>query len=1030
MSDEFDPYYTWLGIPRAEQPPDHYRLLGVRQFEENTDVIVNGMDQRMQYLRSMQVGKRAALTQKLLNEISTAGGCLLDKSRKKAYDQELRAMSPAIGKAAPNTPQSAGLPHPSTSPAVSSRPIPVPAAAAPTLPKTGTRPVPLPPSQRSPATDSPVLQNLADRSDEQKSSGAFKLPMIIGGAIGGGLIIALVAVQVAKSLPQKPSPVAVAPKQTAVKPPQKTPSTKLPGATEVTHEPKDPISTTDPSDPIETPPSEIPKVIKTPAESPKSSGEWWKSPVPLQEIVALKLSKTAQAEFRQTSGAAALKTPVTIETWIRLDLENEKSVQILGTRLGYSGGGFVPRGWAVLARKLTIGPAERYHLVLEIWKSTGEFVAYPVVLTRSQGWHHLAITFDPEGKLRFFLDGEKQIEAKADEDIVSSGRNLALGCDLQPDGIDYNAECCGLRASAGIRYTAKFTPPTPAEMIRDDATFAYLDVRPQATAKDFDKVAMSGVKWMLMDSGHLVPRPEITEAVAIAEPKPSTTPGIPENPKTIPPPNPDPFGGDPLPTKTQEPAVAQRVPAPTQTELATGRAQVISVFGEDIKAAKSPQAKLDLAKKIWEVVKDTSDAPTRFALLQEVRRLALEGKDLDQATASLERLNDEFEIDLLAHQVKLLEGLPLEGLSPEQRTSALEAACDYGQEALAEERLTEAESLAAVARLIMAKSVSTESKAASKEYFESLAQLRKRFDLLKRAEQTLVTSPDDPVANQAVGLHQFFRLKDAEKGLAMLAKASDAKLASAAKARQKNLAGGPQNVSLEEADAWYLAVSTVPSEYKTDVQRQALEVYSLIATGGAGLEKAKAEKRREELSPLVAAATDKKPTKKTQPASEIPEFSPGLIGRALVDGRDAGFLLTFNNERGIDSDKLSQILTEGKGTKGRMVLEGVFALANPATVRINHVGKASGPPQVVSIDGKKVSFVGAAYGRANSPTIDLAAGTHLVQWICDFDGTSFPMLAIHEETRMGLQPISVQSTRLQRTAARQYTTKSELSLNQ
>ena len=30
----FDPYHKWLGIPPKQQPPDHYRLLGVeRAFE-------------------------------------------------------------------------------------------------------------------------------------------------------------------------------------------------------------------------------------------------------------------------------------------------------------------------------------------------------------------------------------------------------------------------------------------------------------------------------------------------------------------------------------------------------------------------------------------------------------------------------------------------------------------------------------------------------------------------------------------------------------------------------------------------------------------------------------------------------------------------------------------------------------------------------------------------------------------------------------------------------------------------------------
>ena len=47
VADEFDPYYTWLGIRPEEQPADHYRLIGLRQFEENADVISNAVDQNL-----------------------------------------------------------------------------------------------------------------------------------------------------------------------------------------------------------------------------------------------------------------------------------------------------------------------------------------------------------------------------------------------------------------------------------------------------------------------------------------------------------------------------------------------------------------------------------------------------------------------------------------------------------------------------------------------------------------------------------------------------------------------------------------------------------------------------------------------------------------------------------------------------------------------------------------------------------------------------------------------------------------------
>ena len=90
MSDEFNPYHKWLGIPLSEQPADYYRLLGIALFESDPDVITGASDQRMQFLRTMQTGKRGKLVDKLLNEIANAKVCLLNKEKKAAYDQKLR----------------------------------------------------------------------------------------------------------------------------------------------------------------------------------------------------------------------------------------------------------------------------------------------------------------------------------------------------------------------------------------------------------------------------------------------------------------------------------------------------------------------------------------------------------------------------------------------------------------------------------------------------------------------------------------------------------------------------------------------------------------------------------------------------------------------------------------------------------------------------------------------------------------------------------------------------------------------------
>ena len=56
MSDIFDPYYIWLGIPSESQPPDHYRILGVTLFESNREVIEAAANRQMAYMQEISAG--------------------------------------------------------------------------------------------------------------------------------------------------------------------------------------------------------------------------------------------------------------------------------------------------------------------------------------------------------------------------------------------------------------------------------------------------------------------------------------------------------------------------------------------------------------------------------------------------------------------------------------------------------------------------------------------------------------------------------------------------------------------------------------------------------------------------------------------------------------------------------------------------------------------------------------------------------------------------------------------------------------
>ncbi|MDB5335351.1 MAG: hypothetical protein JWN70_970 [Planctomycetaceae bacterium] len=90
MSANFDPYHKWLGILPKDQPPHHYRLLGVEAFEDDLQVIESAADRQLGYLRKFQSGEHAADCQKLLNEVSRARLCLLKPAAKAAYDEQLR----------------------------------------------------------------------------------------------------------------------------------------------------------------------------------------------------------------------------------------------------------------------------------------------------------------------------------------------------------------------------------------------------------------------------------------------------------------------------------------------------------------------------------------------------------------------------------------------------------------------------------------------------------------------------------------------------------------------------------------------------------------------------------------------------------------------------------------------------------------------------------------------------------------------------------------------------------------------------
>lgn len=101
---KFDPLHKWLGIAPHEQPPDHYRLLGLTRFESDPDVIDSAADRQLSFLHGMINGRHGKHAEELSNQVSAARLCLLKPERREAYEASLRSKDPELDPAIVSSP--------------------------------------------------------------------------------------------------------------------------------------------------------------------------------------------------------------------------------------------------------------------------------------------------------------------------------------------------------------------------------------------------------------------------------------------------------------------------------------------------------------------------------------------------------------------------------------------------------------------------------------------------------------------------------------------------------------------------------------------------------------------------------------------------------------------------------------------------------------------------------------------------------------------------------------------------------------
>jgi hypothetical protein len=1297
MADDFDPYYVWLGIPPEEQPADHYRLLGIRRFEENAEAISSALDQRTQFLRSLQVGKRSPYSQKLLNEISAAGGCLLDSKRKANYDQRLRQSASALPAKTVTGPKATPVrqdEHPAPTAVISAPP-----------------PIDL--------TSFHLAGSLTALTPSQRSGSRSALPVIVGSVIAVATLVATLIVVAAlggfasKSPDKQLSVASTAPSVSNSTPnPAPPPRSGAQGGTAPIAAPQNKV-------PDHSPPA-LPTVVG-PAVPPSTSapaGElfaWWDQSMQRQGVPALHVGTGASAYLPQSASLVRGDQPFTAEMWVRWGLGSPSAESLLATFSKEH-----PSGWALVAMKDASMTPTRVGLALQFCEQDGKTVEHAAHVEHPERWHHVALMVDSQNMSRLMVDGRLLLEVPPIKGYRPGDQNIRIGAEARLDPSALRAEVCGIRLSRGFRYDQSFVPPPPRKIDADGSTLLIAEpdallsqasgasawqygagrydpaTRLVSTFTPFAKSAgdywqvgsempdpgpagwlrleakgghpgndwehSSVRRWTAPAAGKLTITGRLrhdgnqgdgvrayvasnraglfgdwrafgsqqdTSAQVAVEPghtidfivdcaddwkydqffwtvnlrltddrenllgnwnseadfttaSVATTPtarvpailsghaswsslgtvpltsslaqrlrpgvGVTQHPRVkgaqdkgsafvslleLDPPigsparapslfewksdpsanavaagylkveeagrykfnanafydrtalyvdgelvcpfrdgeatvreidllpgyvpitsiayveSPDPIRVQwqppnqsvlsPIPEKllfSEEPhhfgsdkiaAKTGREPVPSPAAIQHAKTKIDHLFEADIKAAKSVKARLALAEKLLILAGQTTDDPAmHFVLLSEAERLAIEVKNLEIALNAVERLAREFEVDPLGERIQLLDRYNREALVAPQRSELLQEAIDTGYESLEAEQSEATRTLVGVIKSVVTKSVSADTKADAKAFLEIAAERLRRSETIRNARTTMEKSPDDPLANTLVGLHLLFAENAPEKGLPLLIKGNNEKLAAAAKARQASATEGAAT-TLQEADLWYASISTAPSDFKSAVRQRALDCYTEVVAQSRGLEKNRIEQRQTDLLAEIKSSDGdlRRPRVRMR---DLPETSPGMIGRLFIDGKDARVLVIYETGRSIDTAALTKLLNDLGAKGGRIILEGTLSCPTARQIKFEHHGRARGPLQVVSVNGKQVNAIGSKSSDPNNVTVQLfPVGNHVVQWAVDYDGLTASHLRVLNETA-GSEPFQLHFTRQQQYDAKKRPTTAELQL--
>ncbi|HUY36921.1 MAG TPA: NPCBM/NEW2 domain-containing protein [Pirellulales bacterium] len=322
---------------------------------------------------------------------------------------------------------------------------------------------------------------------------------------------------------------------------------------------------------------------------------------------------------------------------------------------------------------------------------------------------------------------------------------------------------------------------------------------------------------------------------------------------------------------------------PSATDLKEARREADERIEQDLQAAKTPDQKLNVARKSRRAALNAKpDSAERYALLDQARELAAKAGSSKVAFEAIDELAKWFEIDELDLRLTTLEEAAKAPSTAGKaaKKEQFDSARELIEACVADNRFPEATRAATLAQAA-ARALRDQDTGLAKQITDDrkeLDKLAKQFAAIKDHLARLETDANDPAANLAVGRFYCFGKKDWDRGLPRLAAGGDPALKELARRELAKPNGAEEEKSL--GDDWWDMSRKEKGAVKAALASRAGFWYRRAVTVLSGIEKEAVEARLEKIGADGLAD-------KTQFLSELTQTNVVVANNGFAKGKNA-----------------------------------------------------------------------------------------------------------------------------------------------